>query len=75
MYLSLGTIKASQVVVLNEDMQLLLNENSYKQPNSNPKIEFNFVEKHNLNIKNVCGAQRSQIQFEDEDHAFYMSFR
>jgi len=23
----------------------------------------------------VCGAQRSQIQFEDEDHAFYMSFR
>jgi len=23
----------------------------------------------------VCGAQRSQIQFEDEDHAVYMSFR
>ena len=27
---SLGTIKASQVVVLPEDMYLLLNENSYK---------------------------------------------
>jgi len=23
----------------------------------------------------VCGAQRSRIQFEDEDHAVYMSFR
>jgi len=23
----------------------------------------------------VCGAQRSLIQFEDEDHAVYMSFR
>jgi len=23
----------------------------------------------------VCGAQRSQIQFEDENHAIYMSFR
>jgi len=27
---SLGTIKASQIVVLNEDMLLLLNKNSYK---------------------------------------------
>jgi len=26
----LGTIKASQVVILNKDMQLLLNENWYK---------------------------------------------
>jgi len=26
----LGTIKASQIVVLNEDMLLLLNKNSYK---------------------------------------------
>ena len=23
----------------------------------------------------MCSAQRSQIQFKDEDHAFYMSFR
>jgi len=27
---SLGTIKASQIVVLNEDMLLLLNKNSYQ---------------------------------------------
>ena len=33
--LPLGTIKASQVVVLTEDMQLLLNENSYKQRDPN----------------------------------------
>jgi len=26
----LGTIKASQAVVLNEDIELLINENSYK---------------------------------------------
>ena len=42
----LGTIKTSQAVVLNEDMYLLLNENSCKQHNPNPQIEFDFVEKH-----------------------------
>ena len=42
---SLGTIKASQAVVLNEDMQLLHNENSYKQRDPNPQIEVDFFEK------------------------------
>ena len=35
---SLGTIKASQVVVLNEDMQLLLNKYSYKKRDPNPQL-------------------------------------
>ena len=43
---TLGTIKASQVVVLNEDMKLLLNENLWKQRDPHPQIEFDFVEKH-----------------------------
>jgi len=33
-------------VVLNEDMKLLLNENSYKKRNSNQQIEFDFVDEH-----------------------------
>ena len=38
--------KASQVVVLNEDSQLLLNVNSCIQHDPYPQIEFDFVEKH-----------------------------
>jgi len=53
--LSLGTIKASQVVVLNE--------NSCKQHDPHLQIEFDFVEKH-VHF-NVYVSQRSQIQFED----------
>ena len=39
-----GTNKASQVVVLNKDMKLLLNKNLCKQ--GDPQIEFDFHEKH-----------------------------
>ena len=62
---SLGTIKASQVVVLNEDMQLLINENSYKQRDPNPQIELTSL--RNIYI-NMCVVL-------NEDHAIYKSFR
>jgi len=52
---------------------LLLNENSCKQHDPHPQIEFDFVEHHTH--FNVYVSQRSQIQFEDYDHALYMSFR
>jgi len=42
----LGTIKASQVVVLNEDMKLLLNENLCRQRDPHLQIKVDFVEKH-----------------------------
>jgi len=42
LYVSLGTIKVSQVVVLNEDMKLLLNDNSCRQHDPHPEIEFDF---------------------------------
>jgi len=43
---TLGTIKASQVVVLNENMLLLRNENLCKQHDPHLQNEFDFVEKH-----------------------------
>ena len=52
---SLGTIKASQVVVLNEDLQSLPNENSYKQRDPHPQIEFDLVEKH-IHVRKMCVA-------------------
>ena len=83
---ALGTIKAALVVVPDEDnaMQLLLNENSYTQRDPNPKIEFDFVEKTYTLKCGCCStmttfnvlvyvSQLSQIQFEDEDHAVYIS--
>jgi len=53
---------------------------------TNPQIQFDFVEKHiQYTLKcvwcstkttfNVYVSQRSQIQFEDENHAVYKSFR
>jgi len=40
---------------------------------SHPQIEFDFVEHHKH--FNVYVSQRSQIQFEAEEHAVYISFR
>ena len=43
----MGTIKASQVVVLNEDMYIVVTQRKlYKQRDPYPQIEFDFVEKH-----------------------------
>jgi len=42
---SLGTIKASQVVVLNEDSVVVTQQNSCKQHDSHLQNEFDFVEK------------------------------
>jgi len=81
---SLGTNKASQVVVLNENRvvdtqrNLLLTAWS-STSNSNwlrwetQTLKVVFVE--HLTHVNVYVSQRSQIQFEDEDHAIYMSLR
>ena len=63
LYVSLGTIKASHVVVLNKDMKLLLNENSCKQHDPHTEIEFDFV-KHHTHF-NIYVSQQSQIQIED----------
>jgi len=38
-------------------------------------LKLNSILLRKIYIKMKCGAQWSQIQFEDEDHAFYMSFR
>ena len=43
---SLGTIKASQAVVLNEDSVVVSQQNSCKQHEPYPQIEFDFVEKY-----------------------------
>jgi len=48
-------------------------ENTRKQRDPHPQIEFVFVEHHTH--FNVYVSQRSQIQLEDEDHAVYISFR
>jgi len=73
---SLSTIKASHVVVLNEDSVDVINENSCKQHDPHPQIEFDFVEKqihkkwsslsttHILMYMYICinyVSQRSQI--------------
>ena len=55
---------------------------SCKQHDPHPQIQFDFVEKHTFKVVfvehhthfNVYVSQRSEIQFEDYDHAIYMSF-
>jgi len=43
---SLGTIKASQVVVLNEDSVVDTQRKLMQTAWSSPQVEFDFVEKH-----------------------------
>jgi len=83
-----GYKQSATVCVLNEDVYSKLslrNKNLCKQRDAHPQIEFDFDEKHNNTLKvvfvehhvpfNVYDSHRSQIQFEDEDHAVYIGFR
>jgi len=80
----LGTIKASQVVALNEDSVVVTQWKLMRTAWSSSSnwiwlrwetytLKVVFVEHHTH--FNVYVSQRSQIQFEVEDHAVYISFR
>jgi len=81
---SLGTIKTSQVVVLNKDSVVVTQRKLMKTACTSPSnwiwlrcetytLKVVFVE-HHIHF-NVYVSQQSQIHFEDKDHAIYMSFR
>jgi len=80
---SLGTNKASQAMVLNEDSVVVTQQNLMLTAwSSSSNLIWLRWETYTLNVVfvehhthfYVYVSQRSQVQFEDDDHAIYMSF-